>query len=143
MGLLPLGLCQTHWKQVPVFSRLMLNKCSIPPVHTSGSICVVFPVCSPFVPKKDRSPSRGHFLGSLVFQITLEIGQNHLSIEAQCDHHTSIYQRDLQIKMLYFFSEMLGLAYLTYVFTVHYLRGPSCQISTVTRSKKLGPTFQK
>ncbi len=53
------------------------------------ALAIVFQVRSLYVPTKDRSLSWGHFLESLVIKITFEIGQNHLSIEAQCDHHTS------------------------------------------------------
>ncbi len=57
-------------------------------VNMGCALAIVFQVHSLYVPKENRSPSRGHFWETLVIvQITLEIGQNHLSIEAQCDHH--------------------------------------------------------
>ena len=52
------------------------------------ALAIVFQVRSLYVPTKNRSPSQGHFWESLVILITLEIGQNHLRIEAQCGHHS-------------------------------------------------------
>ncbi len=56
-------------------------------VNMGCALVIVFQGRSLYVPTKNRSPSRGHFWESQVIWITLEIGQNHLSIEAQCDHH--------------------------------------------------------
>ena len=69
-----LDLCQTHRRQVPVFSRLSKY-------HVSG----LLPLCS----QQRQVTFTGPFLGVPSLQITLEIGQTHLSIEAQCDHHTT------------------------------------------------------
>ncbi len=55
-------------------------------VYMGCALAIVFQVRSLYVPIKNMSPSRGHFWEYLVFKITL--GQIHLSIEAQCDHHT-------------------------------------------------------
>ena len=38
---------------------------------------------------KDRSPLQGHFWESLLFRLHSKLAQIHLSIEAQCDHHTN------------------------------------------------------
>ena len=54
-----------------------------------------FQVRSLYVPTKDRSPLWGHFWESLVFRLHSKIGQIHLSIEAQCDHHILIILKSL------------------------------------------------
>ncbi len=56
----------------------------------SGQYGLCFGYCFsgpiPLRSNKEQVTFSGPFLG--VFYITLEIGQNHLSIEAQCDQHT-------------------------------------------------------
>ncbi len=47
----------------------------------------LFQVRSLYIPTKDRAPFTGPFLGVPSLLITLQNGQIHLSIEAQCDHH--------------------------------------------------------
>ncbi len=65
-------LCQTHWKQVPDFSRPsgseQASTRSLPPVPAFGSIWVVLWLL---------------FFKSAPFTFPSEIGQIHLSIEAQ------------------------------------------------------------
>ena len=105
-----LALCQTHCRQVPVFSRLSGNHLitwSLHTYHTSSSylrvnmgcaLVTLFQVRSLYVPTKDRSPLQGRFWESLVFRLHSEIDQINLSIEAQWDHH-----------MLSGFGQVLGL----------------------------------
>ncbi len=81
-----LALCQTHFKQVPVFSAFPSSSYLL--VNMGCALAIVYQVHSLYVPTKNRSPSWGHFWESLVIYSTLEIGQNHLSIEGQCDHHS-------------------------------------------------------
>ncbi len=47
----------------------------------------------PLFPQKKGHLLRGHFWESLVFRLHSKIGQIHLSIEAQCDHHTMKWHR--------------------------------------------------
>ncbi len=78
-----LALCQTHCRQVPVFSRLSkyhmimwskINQCLthiaflqfLPSGQCGLCFGYLFQVRSLYVPTKDRSPSRGHFWESLV-----------------------------------------------------------------------------
>ena len=56
-------------------------------VNMGCALVILFQVCSLYVPTKDRSPFTGPFLGVPSLLITLQNGQIHLSIEAQCDHH--------------------------------------------------------
>ncbi len=76
VSIISLALCQTHCKQVPVFSHLSksdlimwasfdANTRSTTPVPTYGSIWVVlwllfFRSAPSTFPQKNRSPSRGH-----------------------------------------------------------------------------------
>ncbi len=67
---------------------------SFPPVPAYGSIWVVlwlffFRSAHSMFPQKTGNLLRGHFWESLVFRLHSKIGQIHLSIEAQCDHHNT------------------------------------------------------
>ncbi len=97
-------LCQTHCKQVPDFSRApgsnqttwasfgqfkQANTRSLSPVPAFGSILVVlwllfFRSAPSTFPSWAGYPSRSLFPGVPSRKIILEIGQIHLSIEAQC-----------------------------------------------------------
>ncbi len=92
VSIVSLALCQTHCKQVPEFSRLsksdlitwasfgqpqsmlhfhyMLTHVTslqfLPKGQYGCALAIVFQVRSLYVPTKSRSPSRGHFLESLV-----------------------------------------------------------------------------
>ncbi len=88
------GLCQTHCRQVPVFSRL--SKYSIYTLHTNHAsssylrvnmgcaLVILFQVHSLYVPTKDRLPLRGHFWESLyaVNKILVEVGRTGLKNES-------------------------------------------------------------
>ncbi len=54
------------------------------------ALAIVFQVHSLYVPTKDRLPSWSLFRKSLVFRLYSDIGRNHVSIEAQCDHHNHV-----------------------------------------------------
>ncbi len=55
------------------------------------ALIILFQVRSLYVPTKDRSPFTGPFLGvPIVFRLHSKIGQIHLSIEAQGDHHIKV-----------------------------------------------------
>ncbi len=81
-----MALCQTHCRQVPVFSRLSKNHM----LHMSNAHWVVLWLLFFRSAPSMFPPFTGPFLGweSLVFRLHSKIGQIRLSIEAQCDHHT-------------------------------------------------------
>ncbi len=43
---------------------------------------------------KRQATFTGPFLGVPIFRLHSKIGQTHLSIEAQCDHHKSVNQKN-------------------------------------------------
>ncbi len=66
---------------------------------------ILFQVRSLSVPQKTGHLLRDHFWECLVFRLHSKIGQIHLSVEAQCDHHI----RDKKLTRLKFWLFMLML----------------------------------
>ncbi len=113
------GLCQSHCRLVPLFSPLSEYQVItwfksanqfipytriMPPVPTYGSIWVVlwlscFRSAPSTFPQKTGHILWGHFWESLVFRLHSIIGQIHLSIEAQCDHHNIFSTESIVVQL--------------------------------------------